>query len=586
MTARHLSPIQALAAAGLAVLLAGCVSLPHGSSVHGARGAGTHRGPGLIRSSPPGPRVGDVPQDILAGYLRAMLAFPSDPGLVRKFMTPQAARSWHPQTQTQVYEDPTIVVAGSGLRLRTRLLGSLDARGSWRSITGPPTDYAMRLVKVDGQFRITNPVAGTLINTEYFGRYYHQYSLYYFDPTSTFLAPDPVYLQVGTPSATANALVHDLLLGPTQDMSGTVHSAAPAQTRLTPGVTVSSSGVATVPLNAAVASLNPEQFLSLAEQLSWTLRQKRVGVSHLSISVDGQPRIVQGHGAVFPVASFHDPSNPESHTLYALSDKGRLYSVSTNARPVPVTGPISSADIAARSVAVNPSGEFAALVSGDGSKVVAGGLTPAQSDSPATTWFNGGSDLLRPSWDASGLLWIVDRQHQGAVIRVTTSTQSKPVDAPGLAGQDIRAFALSRDGVRFAAVIGRGKNSQLVVAMIKRDARNPTDVTLVGLRFVVNSDYPLASINGLAWADATNVVVLAQDQSSEAEPYVVAVDGSRVVPMAPLLPVSPVSVAVGEGSDSPSVIGDARGSLYYRKTDAQWSPLNLTLRLFAPTYPG
>jgi Lipoprotein LpqB beta-propeller domain/Sporulation and spore germination len=589
MTARHQNRLRVLATALLALLLTGCVSLPDGSSVKAARGAGAHRVPSMIRSSPPGPRPDALPQDIVAGYLRAMLAFPSDPALVREFMTPEAAGSWRPEAQTQIYENPEVNPYVKGeVHVNLSLLGSLDVRGSWRSILGPTTPLPMQVVKVaGGQFRIANPVAGTLINTEYFGRYYHQYSLYYFDPTNTFLAPDPVYLQVGAPSATATALIRNLLLGPTDTTKDAVHSAAPAGTRLTPAVAVSSTGVANVPLSGPVASLRSDQLLSLAEQLSWTLRQERVGVNSISISVDGRTRNVQGHGSVFSVASFHDPSdNPSSHTLYALGAKGRLFSVPATSPAVPVTGPISTAVIDARSVAVDPSGDFAALVSGDGTKVVAGGLTPAQSDSPAKTWFRGGSNLLRPSWDGSGLLWLVDGNNRHATLRVATSTQSKVVDAPRLAGTDIRAFALSRDGVRFAAVIGRGKNSQLVVAMIKRDPRSQTEVSLVGLTRIVNSDFPLSDINGLAWVDATNVVVLARDQSSESQPYVVSVDGSRIEPLAGLLPASLVSIAVGAGSETSTILGDDQGALYYQKTQAQWAKVTSTLRLSAPVYPG
>jgi hypothetical protein len=333
--------------------------------------------------------------------------------------------------------------------------------------------------------------------------------------------------------------------------------------------------------------LKSGQFLSLAEQLSWTLRQERVGVNSLSIVVDGRARPVQGHGSVFSVASFHDPSEgPSSHTLYALGAKGRLFSVPPSSPAVAVTGPISTADIDARSVAVDPSGDFAALVSGDGTRVVVGGVTPAQSDSPTKTWFKGGSNLLRPSWDASGLLWLVDGNNRHAIVRVATSTQSKVVDAPGLTGEDIRAFALSRDGVRFAAVIGRGKHSQLVVAMIKRVTRSQTEVSLVGLTTIVNADFPLSDINGLAWVDATNVVVLARDQSSESQPYVVAVDGSRIEPLAGLMPASLVSVAVGAGSEASTVLGDDKGALFYQKTEGQWAKVTSTLRLKAPVYPG
>jgi lipoprotein LpqB-like beta-propeller protein/sporulation and spore germination protein len=592
MTGRIRLRVLILATAASA-LLTGCVSLPDHSSVHSAREEGAHRAPSLVKSAPPGPQPGDPPQSIVAGYLRAMLAFPSNPALVREFLTPEAAQDWRPQTQTRIYQDPEISLVGpedhERVRVFVNLLGALDARGSWSSTVAPRSRLPLQVVKsVDGQYRIADPVGGMLINAEHFARYYHQYSLYYYDLPTGFLAPDPVYLQVGAPSATATALIHDLLLGPTTKTRGAVHSIAPAATRLTRPVTVSSSGLATVPLSANISALNADQFIHLAQQLAWTLRQDRVGVNHIGISVGGQVRPVQGYGSVFSVGDFSDPTErPASHTIYALAKTGRLYSVQQpNNAAVPVTGPISTVDIDARSVAVDPSGATAALVSGDGTRVVAGGVTPAQSEFPAKTWYRGGSDLLRPSYDGSGLLWLVEGNHRHAIIRVATSTSTKLVQAPSFTGTDIRDFALSPDGVRFAAVIGRGEHSELVVALVKRDTTSPTDVSLLGRTPIVNSAFPLSDIHGLAWVDDTHVEVLAQDLGNDSQPYSVAVDGSRVEPLGGLpLPPSPVSLAAGVGG-VPTIVGDAQGELYYQKAEAQWAPVGAGHRLFAPAYPG
>jgi Lipoprotein LpqB beta-propeller domain len=570
------------------VLLAGCVSLPDSSAVKSGRGAGVDKQGSLIKYSPPGPEAGAPRQAIIEGYLAAMLAFPSDPVLVRQFMSPSAAKAWHPDERLQVYEEPSIAQVGAGLYLTARILGSVDTRGSWSSTTGPEAAMNLRvsMIKVDDQLRIDNPVPGTLMDADHFSRYYHQYSLYFFDPTYTLLTPDPVYLQLGTPSTTSTSLVRDLLLGPTSDMAGVVQSAAPVPTRLSPSVSVSSSGYADVPLSSNVGSLQPGQIRSLAAQLAWTLRQEHVGVNHIRIKVNGRALTVQGLGSVFSVENFHDPTiTPASRTLYALSDKGHLFTVSSG-RADPVTGPIGATEIKARSMAINASATFAALVNEDGMTVVAGGLTQAQSDSPAKIWFRSGSDLLRPSWDASGLLWLVDLRGRQAVLEVATKSVSRVVDAPGIAGEDVRAFALSRDGMRFAAVLGEGNQSHLVVAMIKRNAKHLTDVSLVGRRFVVNSDFPLSNINGLAWVNPTTVVVLAQDRSSEAQPYEVSVDGSHVEPTTGFLPIRPVSVASGAGSGAPSVIGSSDGVLYVRTADEQWARLTATQKLSGPAYPG
>jgi hypothetical protein len=576
----------------LAGLLTGCVSLPDHSTVHSAREAGAHRGPSLIRSAPPGPQPGDTPQSIVAGYLRAMLAYPSNANLVREFMTPQAAQAWQPATQTQIYQDPQISLVGpqdhERVRVFVSIIGTLDERGSWSSTVEPRSRLPIQVVKsVGGEYRIADPVSGTLINAEHFARYYHQYSLYFWDLRTQFLAPDPVYLQVGAPSATATALVRNLLLGPTEKTRGAVRSLAPPQTRLTPAVTVSSAGVATIPLSANIRALDPHAFGFLAQQFAWTLRQERVGVNHIGISVAGQPRAVPDLGTVFSVEAFNPPTDrPSSHTFYALSKTGRVYSVQPNNAAVPVTGPISTVDVDARAISVDPSGSYAALVSGDGTRVVAGGLTPAQSEFPAKTWYRRGADLLRPSYDASGLLWIVEGNHHHALLRVATSTSTKVVLAPSFTGQDIRAFALSPDGVRFAAILGRGKDSRLVVALVKR-AASPTEVSLIGGDApIVNSAFPLSDIHELAWVDATHVEVLAQDLGNDSQPYSVAVDGSRVEPLGGLpLPPSPVSLAAGVG-DVPTIVGDAQGLLYYQKAEAQWAPVGAGRRLFTPTYPG
>jgi hypothetical protein len=297
MTARRIVGLRVLVAALLVVLLAGCVSLPDSSSVKTGRGAGVHQGLGQVKSSPPGPKAGALPQDIVAGYLRAMLAFPSDPAVVRQFMSPPAARAWQPDQGIQVYEDPTIALVNGAVHLTARLLGSLDVRGSWSSTIGQEAtmDMRMSMVRVDGQWRIANPLAGTLIDTDNFSRYYHQYSLYFFDPTYTVLAPDPVYLQIGTAGTTATALVRDLLLGPTSDMTGVVRSAAPTTpTRLTPRVTVTSSGSAVVPLSSNVGALQAGRLRWLFAQLAWTLRQERVGVNHGLVECTGDPLLQAG----------------------------------------------------------------------------------------------------------------------------------------------------------------------------------------------------------------------------------------------------------------------------------------------------
>lgn len=572
----------------LFAMLVGCVSLPDHSSVQSSQRVGTQASSSKIYYHPPGPHHGAPRPDIVDGYLAAMLAFPSDPALVRQFLTPAAAKAWQPTGRLQVYKKQRIDAAGKDVRLRARILGSLDVRGFWLSEarSSAAMDVRVTMTMIDGQWRIANPLQGTLIDTDTFSRYYRQYSLYYYDPSSTVLAPAPVYQVLDSPGRTATALVRDLLLGPPASMDGVVQSSAPEGTRLTPNVTVSDSGTAEIALSSNVARLPADKLRNLAGQLALTLRQG-IGVNQLRLTAAGHALDVQSLGTTFSVNFFHSYSqNPAaSRVLYALSDKGKLYTASSDGSHL-VTGPIGEAPINARSVAVNASG-FAALVNQGGTKVVVGGVTPAQAGSPHKAWITDGTHLRRPSWDAFGLLWVVDAKEHHATIELARKTGHTVVPAPGLTGRNVSAFAVSGDGMRYAAVID-GTKSQLVVGMIERNANKLTDVSLVGQRPIVNGDFALSNIGGLAWADATTVIVLASNKGSVSQPYEVAIDGSRALPTPGFLPEPPVSVTSGRGVGAPTVIGSAGGSVYVRTPDQNWALLDQKdkTKLFAPVYPG
>ena len=266
-------------------------------------------------------------------------------------------------------------------------------------------------------------------------------------------------------------------------------SAAPVGTRLTSPVAISTTGFATVSLSDNVASLDGDALSALAKQLAWTLRQERVGISQLSIKVNGQALPVQGRGESFLVGAFRDSTlNAGSKTLYALDARGRLVTVPPDGSSQLVTGPVAEPIggqvIEAGSLAVNPSNSSAAMVSKDGRTVVWGPIAAGASDNPDLTFREEGNNLRRPSWDPFGLLWLVDMVDGQAALSVTNGTPSRPVPATGIEGLNVSAFAVSRDGMRLAAVLGRGPESRLVVGMIKRSSRakQSTHLRVVGLK--------------------------------------------------------------------------------------------------------
>jgi hypothetical protein len=578
------------------VVLAGCASLPDHSAVQRGRGGGTGSVQANVSYRPPGPVSHGDRQTIVRGYLDAMLAAPPDPSVVREFMTPGAAGTWQPAQRTMVYQSATVGdVSSTGVPLDADVLGSIDARGSWTSATSSDSALAQHLsmIQVGGQWRIANPVAGTLVDEDYIERHLHQYSMYFFDPTHTVLTPDPVYLPLGYPARTTNALVSGLLVGPTSSTDGVVGNDLPPGTGLAHPVTVGPGGLAVISLDQQASGMTGTDLRFFAAQLVWTLRQERLGVTRIRLLVGGQPVQIPGLDedfSVFSLTGYSPTGFSSERSLYALDD-GHLVAVTVPNDAVTPAGRLGTEVRSARSAAIQLVGpQRGALVSTSGTTVVVGGLSLAADVQPNAVWFRGGVDLLKPSWDVHGLLWLVDRTSHGAVIRVLRGPHdARVIDAPGISGRDVQAFAVSRDGSRFAAIVGTGATAHLVIAMVQRDPTLALDVSLIGARVVSNAQFPLTNLSQVTWYSPTVLAVLAQDQGGEPQPYQISIDGSKVVPSIGFLPVVPQSLAaVGDPTapNVPLVVGAANGRLYSRDSSQQWVPLDLHTKLFAPVYPG
>jgi Lipoprotein LpqB beta-propeller domain/Sporulation and spore germination len=580
---------RALVVAVVAAAVAGCVSIPDSSPVREGREVDARGEPGVINNIPVGPTPGATPMDIVSGYFAAMLAYPQTDEVARQFLTPTAAENWSSDARVVVYDSQAIAEGAGGVDVHGRTLGWLDSRGAWTTTQGAQAQRSthLRLTKIDGEWRIINPLPGLYVDREYFLRSYAQLSLYYFDPTRTALTPDPVYLLIGDDTATE--LIANLLLGPTRDLVGVAESIAPLGTELVGDVRVTPGGLATIPLSQDVLALDELDRQLLAAQLTWTLRQLP-DVDDIAITVDGAPFEIAGVGARIGIDELggYDPAGlAVNRQLYALSSRGMVTLEDSGVVPQPA--PIQEATAGARSVAVDPLASSVAVVSTDGTRLTVTSLNPAPDEAPEPrVWLEGATDLLRPSWDVHGVLWAVDRGPQGAVVRAITGPNSDPVvlEMAGLSGRDIQGFAVSRDGVRFAAVVAEGDQAKLVIAKIQRPANQPGQVSLRGLREVVNPDITLTGISGLAWASPTGVALLANGEAGDRQIYQVSIDGSAVEGMTGFLPSRPVSLAAGPNADAPLAIGARNGKVYVQNLDLQWTEVPSSSRLWAPTYPG
>ena len=560
-----------------------CVSIPSNSSVHRGQAVGAQEEPPLSSNVPDPPRPGAGRKEIAAGYLNAMLAYPQDASIVRQFLTPQAAVTWDPSDGLVVYTDLTLSEISDAVALKARAIGSLDARGSWTTAapSGGGINAEMRMQRVNGEWRLVNPLVGTFIDRDYFDSYYDPFSLYFFDSTQSVLIADPVYQLLGDSLATS--LVNDLLEGPTDDLDGVVKSGVPSTTSVDVSVSISKAGVAEVPMTDEILQLSPDDRRLFAAQLTWTLRPLDE-INTVVVTVGGAG-LDLGAGTEISVDEFpgFDPAGlAASRQLYALSGQGLVAVSSTDTSTVP--GPMASVSRTARWAAVDPNAGLAAVVSHDGSTISVAALSATVEGSQV--WFRDGTDLRRPSWDVHKVLWVVDDTAKGAKLYVTVGQGSREVIAPGITGKHVRSFAVSRDGVRLAALVGRGSDTRLVISVIERDPKKPGQVSLRPAHTVVSPEVSPARMVSLAWMSPTSVAVLADDEAAQRQPFEFSIDGSTAQPLAGFLPIRPTTLAAEPNADAPVAIGDSAGSLYVNTPDAQWVKFGGSAKVYAPVYPG
>jgi hypothetical protein len=575
-----------LAAVGVILAATGCVSIPESSSVHAGRALSAQDERPLSSNAPDGPHPGAGRKEIATGYLSAMLAFPPAPDVVRQFLTPEAAANWNPDDGLVVYtesDQPRLSEKADSVVFHAKSLGSLDQRGTWstarRGEGAIESDFTMS--RVNGEWRLDNPLRGTFVDDDYFATYYDSFSLYYFDPAKSILVPDPVHMLLGESLATS--LVKDLLLGPTRDIAGAVSSSVPSTARLDVSVAISPTGVAEVPLTDEILRLSSDDRRYFAAQLAWTLRPLQE-INTIVVTVNGS-RVDLGAGEEISVDDFSgfDPAGlAATRQLYALSSQG-LVTVSDTDTAV-VQGPLAERARTARSAAVDANASEAAVVSADGSTVTVAGMQTTDSGSEA--WYRGGVDVMKPSWDIHGLLWIADNRSDGAHLLVANDSRAKEIDAPGITGHQVRSIAVSRDGVRLAAVVGDRNHSRLVIAVIDRDAQETGEVRVRAAHRVVTAGLTARQLESASWISPTSIAALADEDGGRLEPSEFGIDGWLVRPFSGFLPIRPTTLAASPNADTPAAIGDGEGSLYVQTPDAQWVQLGGTARLRAPFYSG
>ena len=599
-----------------AIALAGCGGVPTSGEVRSGNEPGAPADqPGGIQYKPNPPRERADRESVVAGFLEAV----TDPGnaeIARLYLTKEAAATWRPAAGTTVYDaspfgKPREASEGT-VQLEARWVGNLDQRGAWQPPAGASLKHAFQLVPdSNGEWRIANPLPGTMVNQDQLTLIYGHYNLYFFNADRDQLVPDPVYLpRTGTVGQVTTRLTEALLRGPTGRLGAdVVKTAAPANAGFNVAVP-GEAGVASVALDDAVGRLSATDKEQLAAQLTWTLRSV---VPEVSLTAGGVP-LVEGGAEVRSVADFgrYNPMVTTKQLYLVDGDDIRRVNVDDGAArtEVPRAGKVAGYTTSAFTVDLSSTPNVAVLSLDPneplkGTSLVIGGLTGPQDDrtqqpekQPFQTSLFG--KALRPSFDKAGNLWVVDKadQHTPRIQFITpdeapaekaVKREAYEVDVPGLAGKQVSAIRVAPDGARVLLVTRTGGRSSVYIAGAVRN----NDV--VTLRLGRPVPVPMTNIVDAGWSAADKFTVLGNNGSGTNQVREMSVDGSTdpVQGLGQLASFNPTSLAVAPSSDALLALGDQQGRIRIRGSDFSWrDSLMLNpdskpeLDLHDPVYPG
>jgi Lipoprotein LpqB beta-propeller domain/Sporulation and spore germination len=592
--------LAALAALLVAALAAtGCVSVPTGGPVVSypvTQGTAAQNQP-YVQIQPQPPGAGWQPADIVRGFLTASASYGSYPQVVREYLSPTEQKTWNPSWSAVVYKSgpnptaPTYTSAAKNQKtamvgitgaIQANLLGNGNYSVPSASEPGvSPNEPTFQLTNAGGQWRISSAPQELLLTSNSFANDYQLRNLYFFDPLTRVLVPDPVYVPVRASSGDLmDGLVSELMAPPADWLShGATRTAFPQKTKVS---NVTLNGVTAVVnlTGPAIGKASDGVMAQVSAQLLSTLSgaaptgSTGQGVQSVEVVVNGKPWTPPGHGNPIQPTSKWNPAFGMSKEYYYITSGGYLTRCETGCTRGQGK-PVSLARIGTgySQIAVSADGAYLAALRGGTlyAGLVGGTLTRR------------GTGFASVSWDVDDDLWAAQngqvvmfrgtqnvRQPLAQMVSVAVNPPaSAPVTGP------FTALQVAPDGVRVALVMD---GNELIFGAISRQQTQSPRITLS----LVQETVPVGTnFTALTWYGPDDVIALAGDAVTD---Y-------------PVSGGTPTSIQADPGMQTitasykqPLIAGLSRGTM---ATDASltgsWMPIpgNATPATgISPVYPG
>lgn len=550
----------------LIVLMAGCSEIPTSGPVVAGDPVRAQEPLPYVGFRPPGPQAGADKTGIVYGFLDAMSTYQPGYEIAKRFLTPDAASTWDPSAGVTVHVGarPSLNVIDETTVLATlSVVGEVNADGSYQVAGfGASQEIELRMERVDGEWRIADPPAGTLISEDNFLREFEVHELCFFDPEFNVFVPDPVYVPKNTQVTTQ--LTQMLLSGPSGWLDPAVRTAFPEQVTLSVSSVPVENGIATVDLTEPVRTTEPAQRDQMAAQLVCTL----AGVPEVTrVAINSEGVSLLGQGEISGPAADYERYDPERSTagadLYAVQNGAVVRRADDELQPVP--GPLGLVEDVTE-VAV-PAGEGRAAVVGNGQTELR--IADFDDDAPQQAVLNG-IELSAPVWDRNDVIWAVDRSSgSGQVVAVRPDGTPVTVRAADLKERDVAGLSVSPDGTRMMLVA----DGRAYAAVVVHDGEDQDHVSIERVRRMG----PVGTALDATWAGADRIALLLQD---EGDPEVIIVDvfGAVKSVRGPI----PEAVSLAASPGMRLVVDTADETLVEHDSRTRWVDLGDGV---APAYP-
>jgi hypothetical protein len=317
------------------------------------------------------------------------------------------------------------------------------------------------------------------------------------------------------------------------------------------------------------------------------------------VLVDGAPLTLPGGEEVLPVTTGEEyaPSvDWAAPDLFGLVGRS-IVRISEGSETQVAALPRSATDVFGRprSLGVSLAGDRSAVVSGDGTRVWR--LTSREGARIAPTLVAEGVDLLRPMWDRTGRLWLVDRggspvttatSGTTAAVRVLSDDGRVRLSSPQLRGVSLQAASVSRDGSRFVVLVGLpdGEVEARLFRVVRDDLGAPVRLDFARTLPAPNT---LRNARAVGWWDPTTVAVMTRPSGFSTRVQLLPTDGATVAtsgaPRLDLLFEEGQSMAASPGSPQSLLVTGVDG-VFDLGGDGRWAELSLPDELRATTFVG